>query len=464
MAKEELDVRIARADTDVAAVLGVHGAVLTPTDADYDRARRVYNAMHDCRPLLIVRATGVADVVATVRYAASQDALLAVRGGGHSVAGFGTCDGGIVLDLGGMKQIDVDPDRRVARVGPGCTWGELDRALHPHGLATPGGVISTTGVAGLTLGGGIGHLSRRCGLSCDNLRAAEVVLSDGRTIVCSEDREPDLFWALRGGGGNFGVVTMFEFRLHPIRDVVAGPIFFAPDVAVASRYREALARAPKELGCLLAFTIAPPAPFVPPEWHLKPIVGVVPCFSGRIADAADAIAPIRALGEVVGEHVGAIPYPVVNTFFDELLPPGLRHYWKANFFDELPAEALAVHLAHGAQTPTVESGAFIYPIDGAVHDVRPDATAFAHRDANFALIIDATWHEPSDDARCIAWARDYYAALEPYADHGGYVNFMNADDAARVDANYRGTLARLRELKRRYDPENLFRVNHNIAP
>jgi FAD/FMN-containing dehydrogenase len=464
MAKDELAEPRRQTNDDLGDVLGIHGSVITAADAAYDTARRVYNAVHDRRPLFIVRVADTADVITTVKYAASQGALLAVRGGGHSVAGFGTCDGGIVLDLGGLKRIEIDPERRTARVGAGCTWAEVDRACHVHGLAAAGGVISTTGVAGLTLGGGLGHLSRRCGLSCDNLLSAEVVLSDGRTIVCSEDREPDLFWALRGGGGNFGVVTMFEFRLHPIREVVAGPIFFEPHRDVAHAYREVIAKAPPELGSLLAFTVAPPAPFVPAEWHLKPIVGVVPCFSGRAEDAEAAIAPLRRLGRVVAEHVGTIPYPVVNTFFDELLPPGLRHYWKARFFTELPDEAIDVHLDHSAQTPSVESGGFIYPIDGAVHRVPNDATAFAHRDANFALIIDATWHEKGDDARFVAWARDYYQALGPYADAGGYVNFMTDDDAHRVDANYRGTLARLRALKRRYDPGNLFRVNHNIAP
>jgi FAD/FMN-containing dehydrogenase len=464
MAREELGGRRERVEEDLSSVLGIHGGVITPTDAEYDRARRVYNAFHDRHPTLIVRAVDVSDVVSTVKYAASQDALLAVRGGGHSVAGFGTCDEGIVLDLGALKRIDVDPDRQTVRVGGGCTWGEVDRALHPYGLAVPGGVISTTGVAGLTLGGGLGHLSRHYGLSCDNLLSAEVVTSDGRTLLCSEDREPDLFWALRGGGGNFGVVTTFEFRAHPIREVYAGLIFFEPDGDVVRGYRELIARAPEALGCILAFTVAPPAPFVPPEWYARPIVGLVVCFSGPLEDAEPAIAPLRKLGRVIAEQVGRIPYPATNTFFDAMLPAGLRHYWKTAFFRELSDDAIAAHLAHGARSPSIESGGFVYPINGAVHRVPREATAFANRDANFALVIDATWHDANDDARCIAWARDYYNAVRPHAVEGGYVNFMTEDDANRVDENYHGTLDRLRAVKRRYDPDNLFRLNANIHP
>jgi len=453
-----------RAEQTVASVLGVRGAVITPTDAEYDKSRRVYNAIHDRRPSLIVRAADVSDVVAIVKYAASQGALLAIRGGGHSVAGFGTCDEGIVLDLGALKRIDIDPDRRTVRVGGGVTWGELDRACHEHGLATPGGVVSTTGVVGLALGGGLGHLARRCGLSCDNMLSAEIVTSDGRTILCSEERDSDLFWALRGGGGNFGVVTLLELRLHPIREIYGGPIFFAPDADVVRGYRDAIARAPEELGAILGFTLAPPAPFVPAEWHRKPIIGVVPCFTGPMQDADGVIAPLRRLGRVIAEHVGMMPYPVANTFFDELLPPGLRHYWKSSYFREFPDEAIAVHLECGGRSPCIESGAFIYPINGAVQRVPADATAFPHRDANFALIIDATWHDAKDDAHNIAWAREYYEALRPHTDQGGYVNFMTEDDDERVRANYADSLERLRAVKRRYDPNNLFRMNHNIAP
>jgi FAD/FMN-containing dehydrogenase len=438
--------------------------VITPSDPRYDMARSVFNVMHDRRPALIVRAGSVSDVVATVTYAASQGALLAVRGGGHSVAGFSTCDGGIVLDLGRLKAIQVDPERRTMRAGGGCTWAEVDRACHAHGLMTPGGVVSTTGIAGLTLGGGIGHLTRRCGLTCDNLLSAEVVLSDGRVVVCDEDREPDLFWALRGGGGNFGVVTRFEFRLHPIRELYAGPIFFPLEPSILRAYREAIARAPEELGAIAGVTLAPPVPFVPPAWHAKPVAAVFACWSGRLEEGERAVAPLRALGPIVAELVGPMPYPVINTFFDELLHPGLRHYWKANYFRELSDELIAAHVEHGAKSPSIESGAFMYPIDGAPQRVPAGATAYAHRDASFALIIDATWHDAVDDARNIAWARAYYEAVRPYSEEGGYVNFMTADDADRVGANYSGHLDRLSALKRRYDPQNLFRANHNIAP
>lgn len=464
MQSEEHRAPTARVREELVNALGPRSRaeVITPGDARYDRARRVFNVMHDRRPSSVVRAAGVSDVSAMVKYAASHDVLLAVRGGGHSVAGFSTCDGGIVLDLGKLTGIHVDPERRTMRAGGGCTWAEVDRACHADGLMTPGGVVSTTGLAGLTLGGGLGHFTRKCGLTCDNLLSAEVVLSDGRVIVCDEEREKDLFWALRGGGGNFGVVTTFELRLHPIRAVYAGPIFFPLEASIFQRYREVIAGAPEELGAIVGATLAPPEGFVPREWHARPVAAVFACWCGPIEDGERAVAPLRALGSIIAEQVGPMPFPVVNTMFDELLHPGLRHYWKAHYFRELSDALISPFVEHGAKSPCIESGAFMYPVDGAPQRVPHDATAYAHRDAKFALVIDATWHGAADDARNIAWARAYHEALRPYSEEGGYVNFMTADDAHLVSANYGVVYDRLRTLKQRYDPHNLFRLNHNI--
>ena len=442
----------------------LHGALIQPQDDAYDEARSVYNAMHDRRPALIVQATGVADVMAAVDFARKHDLLLSIRGGGHSVPGFGTCDDGLVLDLGSMKGIRVDPERRTVRAEGGCTWGDFNHATHAFGLATTGGIVSTTGIAGLTLGGGMGHLSRACGLSCDNLISADVVTADGAFVTCDREHNSDLFWAIRGGGGNFGVVTSFEYQLHPVGEVLGGPTFYRIDGDVLRNYQKLMAEAPEELGVIFAFARALPLPFVPEDWHGKPAMVAVTCWSGA-SDQDDKITGILSdLGSVVGQALWRMPYPVINTLFDELLPRGLQHYWKANVAREVSEEALAVHLEHGPKVPCLESGPFFFPIDGACHRVGVEETAFAHRDAAISLVIAGSWQEPADNEKNIRWVRDYYDALRPYSEEGGYINFMSGDDQDRAPSNYGANYQRLREIKAIYDPDNLFSLNQNVPP
>ena len=453
-------------DADAVAGLqrALRGGLIQPDDAGYDEVRKVNNGMHDRRPALVVQAASVADVMTVVRFAAERDLLLAVRGGGHSVVGFGTCDGGVVLDLGRMRGIRVDPERRTVRAEGGCTWGDLDHATHAFGLATTGGIVSTTGIGGLTLGGGMGHLERRCGLSCDNLLSADVVTADGSFVTCSADRESDLFWAIRGGGGNFGVITSFEFRLHDVGEIFGGPTFYRIEGDVLRRYRDFILAAPEELGALFAFTKAPPLPFLPEDWHGKPIAAVVACWSGDVGEGEKALAPLQNLGDVVGAYVARMPYPVINSLFDALLPPGLRQYWKGNFVTELTDAAIEAHLEPGSKVPTIESGTFLYPLDGACQRVAPEATAFAYRNVDFATVIAGAWHQPADDERNVRWVRDYYEALRLHSEAAAYVNFLAEEDRDRVPVSYGDNYRRLVEIKSRYDPTNLFRINQNIPP
>lgn len=445
---------------------GLRGELITPDHSSYDEARAVYNGMIDRRPAVIIRCTDIADVMAAVGLARDQGLDLSVRGGAHSVPGFGTNDGGVVCDLSAMRGIRVDPEARTARAEGGCTWGDLDHATHAFGLATTGGIISTTGVAGLTLGGGIGHLARGHGLSCDNLLSADVVTADGRLVTASEDKHPDLFWALRGGGGNFGVVTSLEYSLHPVDVIYGGPIFYPVDRAaeVMRFYREFIAGAPEELGAFFAFQIAPPLPFIPEERHGETMCLVVTCWTGPIEEGERVIAPLLEVAPVAAQHVGPMPYPALNGAFDALLPAGLQHYWKADFVRELTDEAIAAHVEHGPRVPAVESTMHLYPINGASRRVPNDATAFAYRDANFACVIAGMWPDPADNERNIAWVRNYWEAIHPHSEPGGYVNFMAGDDQHRVQDNYAGNYNRLLEVKRRYDPDNLFQMNQNIVP
>src|SRR5438876_2736255 len=445
----------------------VRGEVVEPGSPGYDEARKVYNGMHDRRPRAVVQCADAADVIAAVQTAHDAGLDLAVRGGGHSVPGFGTVDDGLVIDLSGMRNVQVDPAAGVARAGGGALWGDFDHATNAFGLSTTGGVISTTGVGGLTLGGGIGYLARKYGLSCDNLIAADVVTADGRLLRASEDENDDLFWALRGGGGNFGVATSLEFRLHPVGDIVGGPIFFELDAAadVMAFYRQYIAEAPEELGAFFMFQIAPPLPFIPDERHGDTLCGVVTCWSGPESDAAAVLKPLRDAGPVVAEHVGSMPYPALNSAFDALLPPGLQHYWKADFVKELTDDAIPLHVEHGSQVPVVNSTVHVYPIDGAVQQVQPDETAFAYRDVSFACVIAGMWPDPADNEANTKWVRDYWSAIHPYSGtDGGYVNFMGDDDQDRVEANYGGNYERLSKVKAKYDPDNLFHLNQNIQP
>ncbi|WP_327132892.1 FAD-binding oxidoreductase [Streptomyces sp. NBC_01343] len=445
---------------------GVRGAVTTPDDDAYDQARKVHNAMIDKRPAAVVHCANAGDVMAAVGFARENELDLAVRGGGHSVPGFGTCDGGVVADLSGMRGVRVDPVRRTARAEGGATWGDFNAATHAFGLATTGGIISTTGVGGLTLGGGIGYLARGLGLSCDNLISADVVTADGGLLIASEEENDDLFWALRGGGGNFGAVTSFEFRLSPVKDVYGGPILYElEDAATVLRsFAEYIADAPEELGGFPAFQLAPPLPFIPENRHGDPFVLVVACWAGPLEEGERALQAFHDFAPVVAEHVGPMPYPALNSAFDALVPPGLQHYWKANFVTELSDAAIAAHVEYGPRLPAVNSTVHIYPINGACHRVAPEATAFAYRDCSFAPVIAGMWPDPSANEANIAWVRDYYEATAPHSEEGGYINFMAADDQDRIRANYKGNYDRLVEVKRKYDPGNVFHLNQNIAP
>ena len=444
----------------------VQGSVITPTDRDYDEARAVYNAMIDRRPAVVVRVQDAADVAAAVDYAREHELPLAIRGGGHSVPGFGTVDDGVVADLSAMRTVSVDPARRIARAQGGATWGDFNDATHEHSLATTGGIISTTGVAGLTLGGGIGYLTRGHGLACDNLVGAEIVTADGRTVRASADENADLLWALKGGSGNFGVATTLDFQLHPLDQVYGGPMFFELEHArdLLEWYRDFIVDAPEQFGGFPAFQIAPPLPFIPEDRHGEPFVIFVACWAGPLDEGEAIVKRIKDVAPVVAEHVGPMPYPALNSAFDGLVPAGLQHYWKANFVRELTDEAIDAHLEHGPRVPAVNSTVHIYPINGAAQRVGPDETAFGHRDATFAPVIAGMWPDPAQNEANTAWVKDYYEATAPHSEEGGYVNFAASDDQDRVRANYGTNYERLLEVKRHYDPDNLFRNNQNIKP
>ena len=444
----------------------VRGDIVTPSDESYDQARATYNAMIDRHPAAVVRCRDAGDVMAAATLARENDLDLAIRGGGHSVPGFGTCDDGVVIDLGQMRGVRVDPGTMTARAEGGATWGDLNHAAGAFGLATTGGIISTTGVGGLTLGGGIGYLCRGHGFSCDNLISADVVTADGRMVVASDREHDDLIWAIRGGGGNFGVVTSFEFALHPVDTIYGGPMFFELEDAgdVLRWYREFISDAPREFGGFPAFQIAPPLPFIPESRHGDTFMAFVSCWTGPLDEGETMLKTLRDVAPVVAEYVGPMPYPALNSAFDALVPPGLQHYWKANFGKELTDDAIAAHLEHGPKVPVVNSTVHIYPIDGACHDIASDATAFGHRDASFATVVAGMWPDPGDNEANIRWVRDYSDAITPHSEEGGYINFMAADDQQRVSANYGANYGRLVEVKRSYDPDNLFHLNQNIEP
>jgi hypothetical protein len=444
----------------------VSGTVISPDDAGYDEARTVYNAMIDKRPTVVVGALNSADVALAIDFARESELPVAIRGGGHSVPGFGTVDDGVVVDLSGMRAVSVDPAKRTARSQGGATWGDFNAATHEHSLATTGGIISTTGVAGLTFGGGIGYLTRGLGLACDNLIGAEVITADGRVVRASADENADLLWALKGGSGNFGVATALEFQLHPLADIYGGPMFFELEHAgdILRWYRDFIADAPEQFGGFPAFQIAPPLPFIPEDRHGDPMIVFVACWAGPLAEGEAIVNKIKAVAPVVAEHTGPMPYPALNSAFDGLVPAGLQHYWKANFVREMTDEAIAAHLIYGPKVPVVNSTVHIYPINGAAQRVGADESAFGHRDANFAPVIAGMWPDPAQNEANIGWVKDYYAATAPHSEEGGYVNFAADDDQDRVRANYGSNYDRLVNVKRQYDPDNLFRVNQNIKP
>jgi FAD/FMN-containing dehydrogenase len=456
--------------TSALAGLGdvVLGQVIRPDDPGYDEARRVWNGSIDRRPMAVVRCTGVADVQAAVRFAREHDLLLAVRGGGHNVAGLGTCEGGLVIDLSPMTATRVDPTGRRARAEPGLRWGDLDRHTQAFGLAVPGGIVSTTGVAGFTLGGGVGWLHRPFGLTVDNLVAATVVTADGRLVRATEEAAPDLLWGLRGGGGNFGIVTTFEFRLHPVGpELVAGLVLYrAADLAaVAAGYREIMASAPDELTLMLVLRRAPAAPFLPPSLRGEPVVGLVGCHAGPVAEGARALAPLRDLAEPLFEAMVTRPYRELQSMMDGSWAPGYGNYWKAEYLTGVPDNAIEVLGEHLRDITSPLSDIKVNALGGSTARVPVGATAFAHRAAPFLLNINARWPLPGDEDPHIGWARGLWDAMRPYSAGGGYVNFLGEEGSDRVRAAYgEATFRRLVALKRTYDPANTFRVNQNIPP
>ncbi|MFN3323316.1 MAG: FAD-binding oxidoreductase [Bryobacteraceae bacterium] len=444
----------------------LRGDLITPEDSAYESARKVYNGMIDRRPRLIVRCVDAADVMASVNFARDNTLQLAIRGGGHNGAGLGICDDGLVIDLVRMRGVHVDPSTRTVQVGGGCVWGDVDHATHAFGMAVPGGLVSTTGVAGLTLGGGLGHLTRQYGLTIDSLLAADIVLADGSFVTASADQHADLFWAIRGGGGNFGVVTSFEFRMHPVSTVFAGPMLW--DLSFAAEltrfYDDFLKTAPEHLSGFFAFMKVPPVPPFPAELHLRTVAAIVWCYTGPMELAEAALDPFRKLAPPLADFTHAMPFPMLQTLFDPLLPPGLQWYWKADYFKDLSDEAIAEFVRYGSDPPTVLSTMHLYPIDGAAHKVRSEDTAWSYRDARYGMVIAGIDPDPANNDRMIRWARDYWNALHPHSAGGAYVNMMMEEGEDRIKAAYRGNYARLAAVKKQYDPGNLFHVNQNIKP
>ncbi|OAF05389.1 FAD-linked oxidase [Bradyrhizobium centrolobii] len=445
----------------------LHGGLALPGDHGYDEARTIWNAMVDRRPSLVIRAADASDVSQSVNLAREHGAVLSVRGGGHQIAGYAVNDGGILLDLSQMRSVQVDPAARCAQVGPGATLGDFDRCAQSFGLATPTGINSTTGIAGLTLGGGFGWITRKFGMTIDNLLSAEVVTADGQARRVSATETPDLFWAIRGGGGNFGVVTSFEFQLHPVGpDVLCGLIVHPLDAApqLLRQYDKIANTAADELTVWAVLRRAPPLPFIPVEWHGKEVLAFAACYCGDVKDGETALAEVRGLGQTVAEAVGTQPFAHWQTTFDPLLTPGARNYWKSHDFMDLSDAMVEALMAGVRKLPSPECEVFIGHLGGAMAKVSAEATAYPQRQSHFVMNVHTRWREQADDAACIAWARQLFDATAPYAAGSVYVNFIPDDEVGRVSAAYGPNMQRLAQIKHRYDPTNLFRMNHNIAP
>ncbi|GAB3024236.1 oxidoreductase [Mycobacterium bourgelatii] len=441
------------------------GDVILPDDPGYDEARALHNAMIDKRPAVIARCSSAEDVANALEFARNANLAVAVRGGGHNGPGFGSVEGGIVIDLSPMNRIEVDPDRRVARVQGGATWGQVDAATHAYGLATPSGIISSTGVGGLTLGGGHGYLSRKHGLTIDNLLEARVVLADGREVTASESEHADLFWALRGGGGNFGVVTSFTFRLHPMQNVICGPTAWpiSATTDILSWYRDFLPAQDEDLYGFFATMTVPPGPPFPEAFHLHKACAVVWCYTGDPARADEAFTPVRQM-EPAWNGIHAAPYPALQSVFDTLYPKGLQWYWRGDFFRTIADDAVDAHARFSEELPSMHSTMHLYPIDGAVHRVGQTDTAFAHRDVNFSQVIAGVDPDPANAATLKRWSGDYWNATHPYSAGASYVNFMMDEGQERVRASYGPNYDRLSQIKAEYDPHNVFHINQNIRP
>jgi len=446
----------------------LRGEVIEPTDARYDDARKVYNAMISRKPRLIAMCADVADVITAVRFGKQQGLKVSIRGGGHNAGGLGVCDDGLVIDLSSIKYVHVDPSAKTVRAGGGCTWGDVDHATHAFGLAVPSGIISTTGVGGLTLGGGLGHLTRQCGLTIDNLLSADVVTADGEFVVASADQNPDLFWALRGGGGNFGVVTSFLFQAHPVHTVCAGPMLWNLEQAsdIMKWYREFILQAPEEINGFFAFLTVPPGPPFPEALHFKKMCGIVWCYNGPMEEANKILDALRKFRPPAFEFFVPMPYPMLQGMFDGLYTPGLQWYWKADFVKELSDDAIALHIKHGSEMPTLHSTMHLYPINGAAHRKKDQDTPWSYRDALWSEVIVGVDPDPANKDRITAWAKNYWEALHPYGSGGGgYVNFMmEGEGEDRIRATYQKSYGKLARIKAKYDPDNFFRVNQNIRP
>lgn len=443
------------------------GSVLAPDSSEYDKARTIWNAMIDRRPGLIARCAEAQDVLEAVRFAREHDLLVAVRGGGHNIAGNAVCEGGIMIDLSLMNSIQVDTTHRTARVGAGATLADVDRETQAHGLATPVGINSTTGIAGLTLGGGFGWLSRRFGLTIDNLISVDLVTAAGEATKASESQNADLFWAIRGGGGNFGVVTSFEFRLHAVGpEVLSGLIVHPLDSARETLrfYRDFIASTPEEFVCWFVLRQAPPLPFLSPEWHGKEILALAVCYSGKIEEGERIAKPLRSYGKPLADIIAPTPYTTWQTLLDPLLTPGARNYWKSHNFRELSDGLIDVFIDHARRIPDPQTEIAFAQLGGAVNRVPQSATAYTARDSQFVLNVHGRWADPANDAKCVGWARDLFKAASPFAAAGAYVNFLTQDEQDRVKAAYGGNYDRLAQLKKKYDPTNLFQLNANIRP
>jgi FAD/FMN-containing dehydrogenase len=441
--------------------------IIFPDDPDYEETRRVWNAMIDKRPAAIIQCADVQDIPYAIAVARESGLEISVRGAGHNIAGSSVCNNGLMIDFSRMKNVHVDPGKRRAYAEAGATLGDFDRAVQMHGLATPLGINSTTGIAGLTLGGGFGWLTRKHGMTIDNLVSAEIVTADGKKITANESSNTDLFWAIRGGGGNFGIVTRFEFWLHPVGpEILAGIIVFPFEQArqVITRYGEFAASTPLDFNAWIVMRHAPPLPFLPPQVHGKRVVVLPVFYSGTSTEGEKLIDSLRGLGSAYGEHVGRQPYIQWQQTFDALLAPGSRNYWKSHNFKALSDGAIDSMIEYAAKLPTAQCEIFLGLIAGVSNDVPSDAMAYGARDAKFVLNVHGRWDDAAQDDTCIAWAREFFNATAPYACAGAYVNFMTAEEDGRVESAYGSNYARLREIKRKYDPENVFHLNQNIKP
>ncbi|WP_045464155.1 FAD-binding oxidoreductase [Sporocytophaga myxococcoides] len=445
---------------------GLRGKLILPDDVEYENARKVYNGMISKKPAMIVICADVADIIHCVNFARKNDILLSVRSGGHNAGGLGICDGGLVIDLSHIKYTKVDPEAKTVIVGAGCTWGDVDHATQIFGLACPSGIISTTGVGGLTLGGGIGHLTRHYGLTIDNLLSIDLVKADGSFITADEKQNQDLFWAVRGGGGNFGVVTAFKFKLSPVNVVFGGPILWDLSEAeeVLKWYREFILKAPNELNGFFNFITVPPVAPFPESLHMKKMCGIVWNYTGPLGKAEEIFKPVRNFKKPALDLTGPMPYTALQTMFDDLYPTGYQWYWRADFIKEIPDEAIEIHKKFAAKLPTLHSTMHLYPVNGAASHVGKKDTAWTFRDANWSMVIVGVDPDPANKEKITKWTKEYWDALHPYSAGAAYVNFMMDEGDARVKATYGDNYNKLVEVKNKYDPENLFRVNQNITP